>query len=312
MIFYGVDSNLINITETVYQKCCFQNVIYIPASDTDRAKLFGDPIFGVIKNVYYYHEKGIEIIDNTKEFFIDLDDSKKIYIGRPVPSHIESIYPCPYNKLAKIHSNIKFLYGKMEDEYPEQLMSARFLKGDERVLEIGGNIGRNSMVIASLLKDSKNLVVMETDANSACKLYENRDLNGFHFSIENSALSLRPLYQYKWQTILYDEYEALNEEEKPKWYPVNTISYTELKMKYQIEFDTLVLDCEGAFYWILRDMPEILDGIRLIIMENDYNDIEQKNEIDEILEIKGFNRIYVESGGWGVCYDFFFEAYART
>jgi hypothetical protein len=35
-------------------------------------------------------------------------------------------------------------------------------------------------------------------------------------------------------------------------------------------FDTLVLDCEGAFYYILQDTPEILEGIKLLIMENDY------------------------------------------
>ena len=31
------------------------------------------------------------------------------------------------------------------------------------------------------------------------------------------------------------------------------------------KFDTLILDCEGAFYNILKDMPEILDNINLII-----------------------------------------------
>jgi hypothetical protein len=31
--------------------------------------------------------------------------------------------------------------------------------------------------------------------------------------------------------------------------------------------NTLVLDCEGAFYWILKDMPDILNNIEKILMD---------------------------------------------
>ena len=92
---------------------------------------------------------------------------------------------------------------------------------------------------------------------------------------------------------------------------VNTITYDELYSKYTIKFDTLVLDCEGAFYYILMDMPEILDNIKLIIMENDYWDISKKQYIDKILNENNFYVDYVESGGWGPCYDNFFEVWKK-
>ena len=44
-------------------------------------------------------------------------------------------------------------------------MVIRYLTGKEKVLEIGGNIGRNSMVIASII-DNNNFVSMES-ANTA-------------------------------------------------------------------------------------------------------------------------------------------------
>jgi hypothetical protein len=47
------------------------------------------------------------------------------------------------------------------------------------------------------------------------------------------------------------------------------------------------------------DFPEILDNIKLIIMENDYWDIDKKNYIDDILIKNNFYRDYVECGGWG-------------
>ena len=73
----------------------------------------------------------------------------------------------------------------------------------------------------------------------------------------------------------------------------------------------LVLDCEGAFYYILLDMPEILNNINLIIMENDYTNISHKEYVDEVLRGKNFYRDYVEEGGWGPCQANFFEVWKR-
>ena len=89
------------------------------------------------------------------------------------------------------------------------------------------------------------------------------------------------------------------------------ISIIRSKNKYNIEFDTLVLDCEGAFYYILQDIPEILNNINLIIMENDYFDISKKIYIDEILMKNNFNVDYTEGGGWGPCYNNFFEVWKK-
>jgi FkbM family methyltransferase len=163
-------------------------------------------------------------------------------------------------------------------------MAARYLEGHEKVLEIGANIGRNSLIIASLLEDSKNLVSLECDVNIAKQLAENRDLNNLGFHIENSALSNRKLIQKGLDTIPSD---VLIEDYN--W--VDTISLVDLKAKYNIVFDTLVLDCEGAFYYILMDMPEILDNINVIIMENDYWNEDNKKYIDDVL-MK--NRFYVD------------------
>ena len=92
---------------------------------------------------------------------------------------------------------------------------------------------------------------------------------------------------------------------------VETKTLDELYSKYNIQFDTLVLDCEGAFYNILMDMPEILNNIKLIIMENDYWDIKKKNFVDDILKKNGFYVDYKMDGGWGPCFDFFYEVWKK-
>ena len=179
-----------------------------------------------------------------------------------------------------------------------------YLSGNEKVLEIGGNIGRNSLTIASIIKNQQNLVTLESDDYIASQLTENRDLNNFTFNIENSALSKRKLIQKGWNTVVSDE---LIEGYKL----VKTITWEQLQSKYNIEFDTLVLDCEGAFYYILMDMPEILENIQLIIMENDYWDISKKMYIDNVLKTNDFYRSYSEKGGWGPCTDNFFEVWEK-
>lgn len=183
-------------------------------------------------------------------------------------------------------------------------MVCRFLTGNEKVLEIGGNIGRNSLIIASILK-SNDFVSLECDKNIAAQLKQNRDANGFGgFHIENAALSNRKLVQKGWDTIP-------SETEYDGYTFIQTIRLAELRLKYAIAFDTLVLDCEGAFYYILQDMPDILERIELIIMENDYHDIKHKEFVDETLRRNNFAVIYTEAGGWGPCQERFFEVWKR-
>ena len=46
-------------------------------------------------------------------------------------------------------------------------------------------------------------------------------------------------------------------------------------------------------------------------MENDYTDIERKNYVDYVLTQHNFYVDYTETGGWGPCYNKFFEVWVR-
>jgi 16S rRNA A1518/A1519 N6-dimethyltransferase RsmA/KsgA/DIM1 with predicted DNA glycosylase/AP lyase activity len=67
-----------------------------------------------------------------------------------------------------------------------------FVNPDDCVLEIGGNIGRNSGVIGKIFDDSNNLLVVESDPLSVSKLEENKNINSLNFKIEGSAISKIP------------------------------------------------------------------------------------------------------------------------
>ena len=211
--------------------------------------------------------------------------------------------------LQNLHRTLKIKYGSFKDELPEQKMAFKYLTGKEKVLEIGGNIGRNSLIIGSILKAEKgekdNFVSLECDQSIAKQLVENRNLNGLTFHVECAALSKKKLIQQGWNTVPSETVPL-------GWQSVPIINFEELSQKYNIVFDTLVLDCEGAFYYILQDMPEVLQNIQMIIMENDYTDITHKVYVDSVLKKNHFTVDYVESGGWGPCRDIFFEVWKKN
>jgi FkbM family methyltransferase len=298
LIKYGLirsQINIIDITQICYTKFIKEEIIFIPSDDNIRAEYFTDPLFKVVKSIYIINnDNQIFQYDHYEDIYIDTVNDK-IYTNKDdIPEHINTIYPDIKlrEKLSKIHKNLTIDFGSLNDEFPEQLMAVKYLTGNEKVLELGGNIGRNSAVISYILnqKNNNNFVSLECDSNSANQLIHNRDINKLDFFVENSALSKRKLVQKNWDTIVSDE-------DLDGYTRVSTITFEELTQKYNIDFDTLILDCEGAFYYILMDMPEILTNIKLIIMENDYVDVNHKNYVSETLKNNGFSVDYAEKGG---------------
>ena len=217
----------------------------------------------------------------------------------------------PSIKLKYIQSNLRLEYGSFDDEYNEQIMNCKFITGTENILEIGGNIGRNSLVLAYILNkhNNSNLVTLESNPQFAKQLEHNRDINNLSFHIENCALSKRKLIQGE------NDCRTMISSTVPKGYiSVNTITWEKLCNKYPFTFDTLVLDCEGAFFYILKDMPEILTNIKMILMENDYFDRNHKQYIDDILEINGFGIAYSKAGDHNSflsCREMFYQVWIK-
>lgn len=309
-ICFGTETNHKDVTSIALNQLTKNNIICIPSDDHTKSLYFSDPVPGQMKSIIIYNKSNNtrKIYDTTLNIFINLETNCVITdIDDDLPESIKLL--CPnheaINKLNKLQKTLKIEYGNFQEEYPEQVMVTKYLTGNEKVLELGGNIGRNSLIIASLLNNGNNLVTLESDSQSAAKLAYNRQLNNFHFNIENSALSKHKLIQKGWSCIrsdvLLDGY--IN---------VNIISFNDLCLKYRIDFDTLIVDCEGAFYYILLDFPEILKNIKLIIIENDYTDINHKNYVDALLSKNGFISDYTESANVPMlCANCFYQVWIK-
>lgn len=309
-IKYGNEFVSVDVSKLLYNTSMKNGIIRIPRYDYQRWEALLKPSIGVHKLITIIDELGNTVqYNDTTEIYIDTKEKKTYTIDSNIPHHIMNIYPeIVGNKLNFLHSIIHLKHDWFGAEIPEQMLSIKFLTGNEKVLEIGSNIGRNTFIMSYILNknNNHNLVSLESHNGIYKKLVENKEGTGLNCFLENAALSKRGLIQKLdlWDTVVSDEvFEGYQK--------VNTITFNELEKKYNITFDTLVLDCEGAFFYILLDMPEILNNINLIIMENDYHDGEQKKYIDFILKKNGFVVIHSEGGGWGPCTDFFYEVWKR-
>ena len=197
-------------------------------------------------------------------------------------------------KIIQIHNVLKIKHGTFKEELPEQRMAIRYFSGNEKILEIGGSIGRNAMVMNYIQKEKNNignLVTLESNPLKISMLKENRELNNLNFHIENAALSKTQIIQKGEQTFKHNPDNKI-----PRGFKqINTITFEELYEKYNIQFNALVIDCEGAFFYILKESPNILNGIEIIIMENDYTKVNHKEFVDNILLENGFYIDYTES-----------------
>lgn len=291
-VFYGIHNNYRDVT-ILARKFVYGDYLILPEEASLKSRVFTDHIVGTIKHVKVAFQDGHMIT-------IRGDHACRINLKTQ-----RDELPNADHYLQHVHSSLIFRYGSLSDEYPEQLMAVKYVLPQATVLEIGGNIGRNSLVIASLLSDDRRLVTLESAEMISAHLDENKTLNNFHFHIESAALSLRQLIQKDWVTLP-------SETLRVGYDRVKTITLVELRNKYKdLHFDTLVADCEGALYYILRDMEELLDGIRVIIVENDYTVLQEYKFVRKIFRHRHFTLISSQNGGWGVCQPAFFQVWIR-
>jgi len=305
-VLWGCTDNYVDVTSVLFQK--YPGEFVIPLSDIARVMYFGDHIFGRVKNI-----KLVDVYDNTKFFYL-LDKQ-----DLPITTYEDGVtigmnnYRCPSRVLDNIQKSLYFVCDVPNNnhniyfEYPEQWLAVQYLKPENKVLEIGANVGRNSLIISSILNDDRNFVSLETDPVIYNVLCKNREINNKRFHVENRALSLSPLIQKDWSCVPYVEGTLI-----PFGYTrVNTITLSELFMKYNIQFDTLVLDCEGAFYYILVDFPNILDNIKTIIVENDYTNENHHKYVENVILSKGFRSVFNYGGGTYYQMNCFYQVFIR-
>jgi len=188
--------------------------------------------------------------------------------------HYVNVMNCIHNQLPAIEG------GLHSEEFIEQIMCAIALGPYDRVLELGGSIGRCSRTIASIVRPG-NLVVLEPRTQDAVIARRNRDSAGLSYSILNIALSNVPLIWSEWRTYPFN---PVIHREADK---VNTVSWEEFKKCHE-PFTALVADCEGALTKIIEENPTFLDGFLKITIESDFATTAEKQRFEKLLLDRNF------------------------
>lgn len=175
-------------------------------------------------------------------------------------------------------------------ETTEQSLCQKYIEPDCIVLELGARYGTVSKVINEKLLNRKNHVVVEPDDRVWSALERNKNHNNCEFGIIKGFIS-----KQKFSLTNTDNYyggygsTAINNE--ASYIPSYTLD--EIKRIHNLNFNTLVADCEGFLEIFFDENPELLDQLKLIIFEVDYP---KKCNYGKIREnLKNHNFVQIES-----------------
>jgi FkbM family methyltransferase len=173
-------------------------------------------------------------------------------------------------------------------EVEEQLLANKYILENDIVLELGARYGSVSCVINGKLKNKKNHVVVEPDSRVWDALERNKKINNCDFFIikgfiSESKLGLTNLDYY------HGGYGSTFIENSESDIPSYELSY--IKNLYNLEFNTLVADCEGFLEKFLNENSSLYDDLRLIIFEADYPEKCNYDKIKYNLKLNGFSKI---------------------
>jgi FkbM family methyltransferase len=178
-------------------------------------------------------------------------------------------------------------YEADEAEYLHQYLSPK-----AKVLELGGCLGYVSCLINKILSNKKNQVVLEANPELIPWLEKNKDENDCGFEIENSIISKQKSNVFNIDGNIHASSIKHQTNQKIN---IKGVKIKDLEEKYNIEFDTLILDIEGGELKLFREHMEKIAKFDKIFFEiHDFNakimSKEEGRECEELLEDHGFEQ----------------------
>lgn len=295
---YGADGRYINVTKVAIQNCLKGNLLIISDDDCYRSLIFGDPIYGVVKSLFVAHNGKKTLYKSGKILRYEFSPEEADFLRKTYhePWQIMTISQA-LNKLREQQKELFLLGGSWEEEFTEQLMTLMYLQPTAHVLELGSNIGRVSMIAGLNLESPRTLVTMECDYRTSCILTCNCRCNYIDINIINGALSKRRLMQKKSTTasintaaftIPLKDHDVV----PPDHNEISISNFVSLENTFNLQFDTLIIDCEGALTYILDDFPNMLKNIKCVIIENDFKTPEDQEKVDSAFRAHGMEVVF--------------------
>jgi FkbM family methyltransferase len=184
-------------------------------------------------------------------------------------------------------------------ELPERQLILKHLAPDSHVLELGGCIGVVSCLVNSLLTDRHAHIVVEANPFLIPFLERNRDVNGAKFSVEHCVVTRAT------EAILSLAADMDSSKAGDHGLTVPTLTCENIEARYQLSFDTLVMDIEGAESEFIKENRLLFQKVKLIV-------VEFHPSIRGVAETEGLRKLLVEYGLTKVDHKLTTEVYRRV
>ncbi|WP_431125943.1 FkbM family methyltransferase [Flagellimonas flava] len=182
----------------------------------------------------------------------------------------------------------RFALDLYEEEEAKYL--SKYLSPNAKVLELGSCLGYVSCLVNNILAEKDQHVALEANPNLIPWIEKNREANDCHFHLENSIVSPTKSNIFYIHKLIVG---GSTKRETPVKTEIKGLTITMLKEKYNIDFDTLVMDIEGGELSLLRNFKKEISGFKHIFFEiHPFAGIlteEEAQECEEILKEIGFN-----------------------
>lgn len=170
-------------------------------------------------------------------------------------------FTVPRSQTARAYRSC-FLDGSYEAE--ERALVREFIRPSDTVLELGACLGIVSCVTNRILDDKSKHVVVEGNPYCIPTLHRNRELNRSGFLVENCAVSNQPDATFYLHPVYIVGGTTQRESGRPVRVPA--FSLPELHLRHG-PFSALIVDIEGSELEIFSAAPEVLRGVRVVIVE---------------------------------------------
>lgn len=184
----------------------------------------------------------------------------------------------------------RFIFNAYEKEEAKYL--AIHLDPKAKILELGSCLGYISCLTNKLIAGKGDHVVLEANPKLIPWIEKNKKENDCSFAIENRIISKNKTSSFYIHDLIVGGSTKRATEEKVE---VEGITIEALQKRYNLEFDTLIMDIEGGELDFFRNFQSSVKNFKAIFFEiHPFAGIltkEEALECEEILSSLGFAKI---------------------
>jgi FkbM family methyltransferase len=150
-------------------------------------------------------------------------------------------------------------------EAAERRLTARYVRRDATVLELGGGLGVISCLVNRRLADPRRHVVFEAHPALVSRLEANRARNGCRFMVRQEIVSRAPAAVFYCRDPFIAGGSTVRLGRRRIGVPTTTVE--RLEAETGLAFDSLVIDIEGGEHAFFAENSDLVGRLRVVVAE---------------------------------------------